>query len=48
MTLAGIVIIAKIWTCHDLMPLRLFIYAASVSKAKGLFQRSAECRLRGL
>ena len=36
------------WTCHILVPLRLLNYAAFASKAKGLFQPRAECRLRGL
>lgn len=38
----------RIWTCHGLMPLRLLIYAAFLSKAKGLSQPSAECLRRGL
>ena len=36
------------WTCHAFVPLRLLIYAAFASKAKGLFQPRAECLLRGL
>src|SRR6056297_2528631 len=30
------------WTCHTFVPLRLLTYAAFASKAKGLFQPSAE------
>jgi hypothetical protein len=37
-----------IWTCPAIVPLRLLIYAAFRSKAKGLFQPSAECFLRAL
>ena len=40
--------VGPIWTCHGLMPLRLLIYAAFASKAKGLFQPKAECLRRGL
>lgn len=36
------------WTCPAIVPLRLLIYAAFRSKAKGLFQPSAECFLRAL
>jgi hypothetical protein len=36
------------WTCHAFVPLRLLTYAAFASKAKGLFQPSAECLRRGL
>ena len=36
------------WTCHAFVPLRLVTYAAFASKAKGLFQPSAECLRRGL
>jgi hypothetical protein len=38
----------KDWTCPAIVPLRLLIYAAFRSKAKGLFQPSAECFLRAL
>jgi len=37
-----------VWTCHAFVPLRLLTYAAFASKAKGLFQPSAECLRRGL
>ena len=36
------------WTCHALVPIRLLIYAALLSNAKGLFQPNAECLRRGL
>jgi len=36
------------WTCHAFVPLRLLTYAAFASKAKGLFQPSAEYLRRGL
>ena len=36
------------WTCPVFVPLRLLTYAAFASKAKGLFQPSAECLRRGL
>ena len=36
------------WTCPAFVPLRLLTYAAFTSKAKGLFQPSAECLRRGL
>ena len=40
--------IGELWTCHAFVPLRLLTYAAFASKAKGLFQPSAECLRRGL
>ena len=36
------------WTCHDLMPPRVRIYAAWASQARGLFQPGAGWRRRGL
>ena len=36
------------WTFPVFVPLRLLTYAAFASKAKGLFQPSAECLRRGL
>jgi cation:H+ antiporter len=41
-------LIAPIWTCTGLMPLRFLVYAAFASKASGLFQPKAECLRRGL
>jgi cell division protease FtsH len=37
-----------VWTCHVFVPLQVLVYATFLSKATGLFQSNAECRLRGL
>ena len=44
----GISIKEVVWTCRVLVPLQLLIYAAFLSKAKGLFQPRAECFRRAL
>ena len=40
--------LSRLWTCRVFVPLLQLIYAAFRSKAKGLFQSSAECFLRAL